>query len=519
MAANIRIPFLFLILLIIAIQAASPEVSMAESSDSGAVTRPTSDISNQSSENPIGTTYLKFNSQTNELDLAPVANPFSAFSSLGQKEHIEVVYPTSSSSSVSPQAHIRALAFAMHPMAESFGEMYAYTNYFFVRQAKQRTGMNIIMSKESRKLDKSTIDGLHPDQMRLAYNLPNDGGVGVIAIVDAYQYPNASNDLHIFSKTFGLPECLENVDDEAKGCLQKYPQKIESDGSVKEDVSDIPIDCGWNGEAALDLEWAHAIAPNAKLIFVQARSNSNRDLYDAIDIAIDAIKKINGGSLSGGISLSWGQEIDPQDPNLAKAIASYDSKFVDGPLYFVSSGDDGGTINYPAASPKVISVGGTFLSYNVSGLHHLGWDGSGGGASVFEPLPAYQAGVENIIGHSRNIPDISADASPYSGAAVYVSTPISECSDNPTSSQYSPGWNVIGGTSLAAPMVAAMVNVAAHNHHSVAEELEAIYGNRGREDRITDVTTMVGRAGGNATQMGYDNVTGVGTPSGLDFDK
>src|ERR1019366_7627327 len=147
-----------------------------------------------------------------------------------------------------------------------------------------------------------------------------------------------------------------------------------------------------------------------------------------------------------------------------------------------------------------------------------GGTGSGGGQSQYEPMPAYQRNVENMIGDKRNIPDIAADADPKSGVAMYVSTTSDVCDDHPSSDDWQPGWQVAGGTSLAAPVLAAMINGAGRHRTSVADELSAIYGNRKNPSRIRDITLMYFSAGGNMTKPGYDNVTGVGLPAGIDFD-
>lgn len=206
----------------------------------------------------------------------------------------------------------------------------------------------------------------------------------------------------------------------------------------------------------------------------------------------------------------------PETPTEAQ---DYDTALSGGVVYVASSGDVGGEVIFPAASPLVISVGGTSLLLNNGALAaEYGWTGSGGGVSQYEALPSYQQGVENIVGAKRNIPDISADSDPKSGVAMYVSTTADICNDHPDPSVWNPGWQVVGGTSLAAPTVAGMINVAGVHRTSVSDELSAIYGNRKDSTRIRDVTLMYFSAGGNNTKVGYDNVTGVGVPAGVNFD-
>jgi len=264
------------------------------------------------------------------------------------------------------------------------------------------------------------------------------------------------------------------------------------------------VTCGWGGEAALDLQWTHAIAPFAKLVLVEAKSDALDDLFAAVQTAVSYIGTLGQGR--GQISMSWGT--DEWDSE-----TTYDRYFPDGPIYFASSGDKGGVVIYPSASPRVVAVGGTSFTRDNTGqlVSITGWSGSGGGISRFETKPSFQNGVENLHGANRNVPDISADADPQSGVAVWLTT---VCGGQQA------GWQVIGGTSLASPMVAAMANISHHLRTSGTSESISIYGNRpaiSTKQRIRDV---VGGdpAGGNEALVGYDNVTGVGEPLGLHFD-
>jgi subtilase family serine protease len=404
-----------------------------------------------------------------------------------------VITPTSDRANISRVEFINELSIHVTPNAINKASLKAYTTYKVLRKRGVTPAVPGALP-----------DGLSPSSMKAVYGVSSNGS-GAIAIVDAYSYPQADADLAQFSTTFHLPPCRENKADETKGCLQKFPQ----DAARHESVAGFNVNCGWAGEAALDLEWAHAIAPGAKLIFVQAKSSNLDDLLTGVRTAVAAVKAAGGGQ----ISMSWigSESLDE---------LSSDSTFADGLLYFASSGDVGGSMGYPAASPKVISVGGTGLLWD-SGRHfagEYGWAGSGGGESGFESLPSYQSGILNVIGTHRNVPDISADADPNTGAAVYVSTPVGGCVDRPTPDQYQAGWQVVGGTSLASPMVAAMVNAAGRHRTTVLSELRAIYSNRGNPARIRDITEMVGSAGANTTKVGYDNVTGVGAPASADFD-
>jgi len=130
--------------------------------------------------------------------------------------------------------------------------------------------------------------GETPSSVRSVYNLPSSGGSGVIAIVDAFDYPTAENDLNVFSTQFGLPACTT-----ANGCFKKvFASGVQPRAN-----------CGWSQEAALDIEWAHAMSPNAKIVLVEAASNSFVDLFSAVDVATSQVLA-NGGR--GEVSMSWG---------------------------------------------------------------------------------------------------------------------------------------------------------------------------------------------------------------------
>ena len=226
--------------------------------------------------------------------------------------------------------------------------------------------------------------GETPQSIGLVYNLPSTGGSNVIVIVDAFDYATAEKDLGVFSAQFGLPSCTT-----ANGCFTK----IFASGSKPR------VNCGWGQEAALDIEWAHAMAPNAKIVLVEAATNSFADLFAAVDVASNYIAA-NGGK--GEVSMSWGGSEFPGE-------LSNDFHFTTpGIVYFASSGDTGGVTIYPGVSPNVVSAGGTTINRNSSGgfLSETGWSGSGGGPSAFEPRPGYQAGVAAIVGTQRGVPDL-----------------------------------------------------------------------------------------------------------------
>jgi subtilase family serine protease len=170
-------------------------------------------------------------------------------------------------------------------------------------------------------------------------------------------------------------------------------------------------------------------------------------------------------------------------------------------VYLVASGDIGGVNGYPSVSPFVASAGGTTIHRSSSGQFtgETAWSGSGGGPSKFEPKPSYQNGVAGTSLTKRSAPDWSFDSDPNSGVAVFDSTPC----------QGLQGWLVFGGTSVASPALAGVVNLAGHNS-STAAELMTIYANRNNAADFRDILT--GRAGSFTAKKGYDFITGVGSP-------
>jgi subtilase family serine protease len=314
--------------------------------------------------------------------------------------------------------------------------------------------------------------GLSPTDVRGAYGLPSSGGSGTIAIIDAYDNPNAQNDLDTFSAAFGLP--LTNT-----GYFTKHKM-----------ASSIRADSGWGLEIALDIQWAHAIAPDAKILLVEAASNSLADLLGAVNYA-------RGLSDVVAISMSWGA-------NEFRSETSYDSYFTSsyGATFFASSGDSGAGVIWPAASPNVVAVGGTTLTLNSDGTvaSETAWSGSGGGVSSWETEPTYQStyGITGSNNH-RGVPDVSYDANPNTGVSVYDSYGYG-------------GWLVVGGTSAGAPQWAAIQSLghSSSNINFYADAKSASYSSYFRD--ITSGTNGKYLAAG-----GYDYVTGLGSPLTVNF--
>ncbi|HEX9599816.1 MAG TPA: S53 family peptidase [Gaiellaceae bacterium] len=315
--------------------------------------------------------------------------------------------------------------------------------------------------------------GLSPVTIKLAYNFPTSStGAGqTIAIVDAYDDPTAESDLNVFNSTYGLPACTT-----ANGCFTKVNQTGGTNYPRK--------DAGWALEISLDIQWAHAIAPGARILLVEASSNSFANLLAAEDYA---------KAHAQYVSNSWGgSEFSGE--------SSYDSHFAQsGVSFFVSSGDSGLPAQYPSASPNVISVGGTTLNFDSSGTFttETGWSGSGGGCSLYETATSAQSsfseyGQVNCAG-KRATPDVSLDADPASGVSVYDTTRY----------QGQEGWFRVGGTSASSPMWAGRSAVAGTVVGSTY-----VYGTG---IPFRDITS--GNNGASALP-GYDLVTGRGSWAG-----
>ena len=293
-------------------------------------------------------------------------------------------------------------------------------------------------------------------------NVPT-GGVGAIAIVDAGDYPSAVADLHAFSMQFGLPDADFQV--------------VYANGTKP------PVYGGWVTEEALDIEWAHAMAPNAKLFLVESVQVNTDPTWQAVAVAGKLVAE-NGG---GVVSMSWGIPEFSQEVN-------YDKYFTaPGVVYFAASGDSGLNVSsHPAASPNVVSVGGTIFNRNASGdFVSETYGGGGGDISPYEPRPAYQDVISTIVGTQRGYPDVASD---FCCAAIYLG-----------------GWTEVGGTSWASPTFAGIVNAAGKLRKSTNSELTGIYKEYGNPQQYKaaffDITT-----GDPSCVVGWDLCAGVGSP-------
>jgi subtilase family serine protease len=336
--------------------------------------------------------------------------------------------------------------------------------------------------------------GKTPSQILHAYGfdqISNQGSGQTIAIVDAFDDPNIESDLGAFDTKFGLPACTT-----ANGCFKK----AFASGAKPNTNS------GWALEISLDVEWAHAIAPAAKILLVEAASNSNSNLYQAVDYAV-----LEGANV---VSMSWGG-------GESSGETASDSHFaVNHVIFTASSGDSGNGVEYPAASPYVVSVGGTTLNVSSQGVYQgeTAWSGSGGGQSAFESEPSYQSGLpvpSDPAPGQRGVPDVAYDADPNTGFPVYDTVRYNG----------QRGWFQVGGTSAGAPQWAALFAIANSLRLSAnkaglstASVLYVIAGS-GYSTNYHDVTSGTnGTCGTLCTAApGYDYVTGLGSPLGTNL--
>jgi large repetitive protein len=254
----------------------------------------------------------------------------------------------------------------------------------------------------------------------------------------------------------------------------------------------------WSVEITLDVEWAHVIAPNASILLIEANSNFDSDLYAAVDTA----RNYSGVS---AVSMSWGGDESSGDISSNSHFTTPSGH--NGVTFLASSGDFGAGVEYPAASPNVVSVGGTSLYMGSGGSYssEVGWDGSGGGLSSFQSQPSYQSGVVTQSSTQRAVPDVAMDSDPDTGAPIY------DTYDNTPSTP----WATYGGTSLASPMWAAVIAIA--NQGRAQYGLSTLDGPNGTLPKLYqmaasnfhDITTG---NNGYAAGPGYDLVTGRGTP-------
>ncbi len=327
--------------------------------------------------------------------------------------------------------------------------------------------------------------GLGPAQFTGAYGVSGITSTNqTIAIVDAYDHPYAFQDLNTYSNYFGLQtmaSCPVTQGTTSRPCFQKVNQNGQSFYPQR--------NSGWALEIALNIEAAHAMCQNCNILLVEASSASYNNLMAAVDRAVTMGAKV--------VSNSYGS-------NEFSGETTYDPHFnKPGVAFTFSSGDSGYGASYPAASRYVTAVGGTtlFVDSNNSYVGETVWNGAGSGCSAYESKPSWQTDTGCS---KRTIADVSADADPNTGAAVYDSYPY----------QGFKGWFQVGGTSLAAPIVAATYALAGIPSGVMANSLP--YSNStGLHDIISGTNGSCGGTYLCTGLTGYDGPTGLGSPNGL----
>jgi hypothetical protein len=343
--------------------------------------------------------------------------------------------------------------------------------------------------------DPALPPGYSPAQIHAYLGLTGDGSGQTIAIVDAYDDPNITADAETFSEQYGLPGVC-GAGGTAGDCFTlRVEQQSASAGS----------DPDWALETSLDVEWAHAVAPRATIELIEASDDTFASLFRGVATAV-------AGS-PAAVSMSWGiSSGEFSDETYYDHFCAVTST-----VCVVSAGDYGHPGSYPAYNPAVIAVGGTTLTLGADGSvsSELAWSGSGGGQSWVEPEPSYQAQVQSS--GKREMPDISFDADPATGVAVYDSLPYAGQS----------GWWQVGGTSLGAPSVSAVLADAGQLRAATGKQpltaagfaaQRAIYA---LPSSVIAPVTSGPRNGvcpaGCTPGPGYDEITGLGSlRSGID---
>jgi subtilase family serine protease len=336
--------------------------------------------------------------------------------------------------------------------------------------------------------------GLLPADLQSAYKVAGLSGAGrTVAIVDAYDDPNAEADLAHYRSQLGLPACTT-----ANGCFKKVNQNGQA--------SPLPAaDYGWAEEISLDLDMVSAICPGCHILLVEADEPTDASLGAAVDTA---------AATSGvvAISNSYG---GAEDSTILAADAHFDHP---GIAVTASSGDSGYGVSWPASSQYVTAVGGTTLkkASNSRGWTETAWSGAGSGCSAYEPKPSWQ---HDTACAKRTVADVSAVADPNTGVGVYDtynSCGTSSLCDLLISlglAQGLDGWATVGGTSASSPIVASVYALAGNTGSTT-------YGSYpyAHTSSLFDVTSgSNGSCGGTylcTAGTGYDGPTGLGTPNG-----
>lgn len=320
-------------------------------------------------------------------------------------------------------------------------------------------------------LSTGTPQGYGPANFRSAY-AARTASATKVAVVAAYDAPTIASDLATYSKTFGLPIMPACSSAGQLGCFEKLNQH----GGTTYPATN----SSWAVEASLDVESVHGMCPGCRISLIETASSSMSNLTAGVDEAAANGAKVISNSYGGTES---------------SGETAYDKDYHKvGVTMVASSGDSGYGTSYPAASPAVVAVGGTSLKMSGTRLvNETAWNGAGSGCSKFEAKPAWQRDKKCVM---RSIADVSADADPDTGAAIYDSYANSGRS----------GWFTVGGTSLAAPLVAGMIAAAG----STSNQPAYLYGSNPTRDIVSGSNGSCPISYLCKATTGYDGPTGLG---------
>jgi hypothetical protein len=350
---------------------------------------------------------------------------------------------------------------------------------------KARCNSYVVTNKAGKPLaSPNAVSGYGPVQFQTAYGLTAAAAAStteVVAIVDAFDNPNVQANLNTYSTNFGLsvlPTCPGAA---APGCFKK----VDQTGGTNYPSGDT----GWGLEIALDVETVHAVCPNCGILLVEANDNSNGNLYAAEDYAAAHANTVSNSWSGGEYASETTDDSHFNHPGVAITVSTGDSGYW-------------GTFStqYPPSSRYVTAVGGTTLTLNANNtrLNETVWNGAGSGCSRFESKPAWQTDTGCS---KRTAADVSADADPNTGAAVY-------------DTYGEGGWIQVGGTSLAAPLIGAVYALAGVGGTS---DYPSSYP-YAHTASLFDVTSGAnGSCSGSylcTGKPGFDGPTGLGTPIG-----
>ncbi|MYM75981.1 peptidase S53 [Duganella sp. FT134W] len=370
----------------------------------------------------------------------------------------------------------------------------------------------------------TTVATYTPAQIRAAYGLPalpasftgltaaqaaQLGAGQTIYIVDAQHNPNVAAELSAFNTKFGLPACTTK----AIAATASLPLASASSSTCELSVvysssaggmtATAPAyDSGWATEIALDVQWAHATAPLARIVLIEASSSSYNNLLGGIKLA--------NAMGPGIVSMSFGGSESSGTSSAESAFAAT------GMTYLAATGDSGAAVSWPSSSAKVLAVGGTTLTYTGGTRSEVVWSGTGGGVSAYVATPSYQSTAVPGMGSAvrRTVADVAFNADPNSGQYVAVIA----------SGTSTVKWASVGGTSLATPQWAGLIAVsnalrAVNGKAALGAPHVALYTNISTvpgtyASTFADITKgSHGTCAACSGEVGYDQATGLGTPN------